>query len=125
MTSDFTVQLFQKLFLALLSSTIPIAFANFMVWKRKVPPSLFVKFTHCKMWMRDPLVILVVMMQFVFALMRDTQDLFEPKLRLGAILLTIILSGAGLTLAMIWMYVNAREALVKGRASRDKEDSGD
>jgi hypothetical protein len=112
MTSDFIIQLFQKTFLALLSSTIPIAFANFMVWKKKIPPSLFVRFPGWRHWARGPLVITTVPMQLCIFYVMETASLFKPELKLGSILFTVLASGILTAIAITLLYLMARNAFV-------------
>jgi hypothetical protein len=113
-------ELLQKLLLAVFASMIPIAFANFMVWKRKLPPSLFIRFPWWKKLVRDPLVIMVVTLQFLFFFVRDTGNLFEPSPRPGMIVLTTVLMGTFTTLVMTLIYIMARNTF-SPREEKDAE----
>jgi hypothetical protein len=112
MTSALISQLPEKLFLAVLSSIIPIVFANLMVWKKKVSPSLFARFPGWRHWARSPLVIMTVFLQSLVFLMRETGTLFRPEPKPGMILLTIVMSGIFMTVLITLIYMMARSAFV-------------
>lgn len=112
MISILISQLPEKLFLAILSSIIPIVFAHLVVWKKKVSPSLFISFPGWRHWARSPLVIMTVFLQSLVFFMRETGTLFRPEPKLGMILVTIVLSGTCMTVLIMLIYMMARNAFV-------------
>lgn len=122
MISNLMEQLAQNMFLAIMSSIIPIAFANLMVWRKKIPLSLFVRFPGWRHWARSPLVIMTVSLHLLIFCIKGTSVLFMPEPKPFAILITVLGSGILITIAITLIYLMARNTFVP-REEKDRRSA--